>query len=156
MNFNLYNKIDVQVYTEPPEGFNPTVQVASCYIEIDEKLLLLQRGLAQSESGSWGVPAGKVESGESHAEAALRELFEETGITASSSQLEPLGALYICKPTIEYVYSMFKIHIDKVPTVYLSEESQNYLWADFQTIQTLPLMASANKSLNLYYKKSLF
>lgn len=151
----LYNSLAAQVYTEPPEDFKPTIQVASCYIEIEGKILLLQRGLEQSESGLWGVPAGKVEPLESHAEAAIRELFEETGIVASSSQVQSLGTLYIRKPTIEYVYSMFKIHIDKLPTVYLSDESQSYLWADFKEIKKLPLMTCANEALNLYYAQTI-
>jgi ADP-ribose pyrophosphatase YjhB (NUDIX family) len=40
-----------------------------------EEILLMQR----SDNGHWGLPGGHVEPGESVAEAALREVFEETG-----------------------------------------------------------------------------
>lgn len=33
--------------------------------------------------GHWGFPKGHVELGETHEETALREVFEETGVTAS-------------------------------------------------------------------------
>jgi len=36
-----------------------------------------------------GIPKGKVEVGESPEDAAFRELFEETGISLSRSQVEP-------------------------------------------------------------------
>lgn len=42
-------------------------------------LLLLRSGTGYKD-GEWGPPSGKVEPGETYAEAALRELAEETGI----------------------------------------------------------------------------
>lgn len=46
-----------------------------------ECVLLVQRGKAPRK-GEWSIPGGRIECGESHSEAALRELWEETGITA--------------------------------------------------------------------------
>jgi len=40
-----------------------------------EEILLMQR----SDNGHWGLPGGHVEPGESVADAALREVLEETG-----------------------------------------------------------------------------
>ncbi len=46
-----------------------------------EEVLLAQRGKAPSK-GLWSLPGGHVELGERLADAALRELFEETAVTA--------------------------------------------------------------------------
>ena len=46
-----------------------------------EDVLLIQRGTAPRK-GEWSIPGGRIEEGESQEEAALRELFEETSITA--------------------------------------------------------------------------
>jgi 8-oxo-dGTP diphosphatase len=43
------------------------------------RLLLVRRGHAPS-AGLWSVPGGRVEAGESEAEAVVRELAEETGL----------------------------------------------------------------------------
>ena len=43
------------------------------------RILLVQRG-RQPAMGQWSVPGGHVEPGESPAEAAVRETFEETGL----------------------------------------------------------------------------
>ena len=43
------------------------------------RLLLIRRGHAPS-AGLWSVPGGRMEAGESEAEAVVREVAEETGL----------------------------------------------------------------------------
>ncbi|MCL4387572.1 NUDIX hydrolase [Candidatus Marsarchaeota archaeon] len=43
------------------------------------------------EPGKWCLPSGHVESGEKYVSAAVRELYEETGIRAKPDELEHLG-----------------------------------------------------------------
>jgi ADP-ribose pyrophosphatase YjhB (NUDIX family) len=53
----------------------------------DDRLLLVQRA-NPPDQGKWGFPGGAQELGETIAEAALRELAEETGVAA-----DPVGVL---------------------------------------------------------------
>ena len=48
----------------------------------DDDVLLIKRGTAPRK-GEWSIPGGRIEAGESERDAALRELFEETGIMAA-------------------------------------------------------------------------
>jgi 8-oxo-dGTP pyrophosphatase MutT (NUDIX family) len=48
--------------------------------ERDRILLYLTAGSVPAEQTRWITPGGGVEPGETHAEGALRELFEETGL----------------------------------------------------------------------------
>jgi 8-oxo-dGTP pyrophosphatase MutT (NUDIX family) len=48
--------------------------------EQDRILLFLTKGLWPNQPTNWITPGGGVESGETHAQAARRELFEETGL----------------------------------------------------------------------------
>ncbi|MDE1569395.1 NUDIX hydrolase [Aquabacter sp. P-9] len=46
--------------------------------------VLLVRRANPPDAGLWGFPGGRMEWGETIAEAAVRELFEETGIAAAA------------------------------------------------------------------------
>ena len=66
----------------------PMVAVLSVVLR-DERVLIVQRA-QQPNAGRWGFPGGVLELGETVAQGAMRELLEETGITA-----EPAGVLNV-------------------------------------------------------------
>lgn len=58
----------------------PVVAALAVVIRGDQ-VLLVQRA-NPPDAGLWGFPGGKIELGETLLDAAARELFEETGVTA--------------------------------------------------------------------------
>jgi len=52
----------------------------------DDSLLLIRRGHGPA-AGLWAVPGGRVEAGETLAEAVVREVAEETGLEAMCDAL---------------------------------------------------------------------
>lgn len=52
----------------------------------DDNVLLVRRA-NPPDQGLWGLPGGRMELGETHLEAALRELEEETGLKADAPRL---------------------------------------------------------------------
>jgi 8-oxo-dGTP diphosphatase len=55
-------------------------EIAVAVVELDGKFLIGLRPVGVPLAGLWEFPGGKVEPGESPAEAALRECAEETGL----------------------------------------------------------------------------
>lgn len=141
------------VYQQKPKDFNPKVQVAAVYVNVDGKLLILELSPNKQEKGAWGVPAGKSEMGEMLVQTAKRELFEETGIDIESeSAFRSFGELYIRKPDLDYVYHLFAIHLDSQPSIQLSLEHSSYRWVSRQEVESLPLMVGERPALLAYYE----
>ena len=64
----------------------PTREVVAAAIIENGRLLLAQRTHPPELAGKWELPGGKVEDGESPAEALSRELTEELGITVTAGE----------------------------------------------------------------------
>jgi 8-oxo-dGTP diphosphatase len=74
----------------------PQICVGAVAVD-DEHLLLVRRGHGPA-AGEWSVPGGRVEAGETLAEAVVRELAEETGVEG------------VCGPLIGWVERMGDDH----------------------------------------------
>jgi 8-oxo-dGTP diphosphatase len=61
-----------------------------CFVLSDSRLLLGLR-TASFGAGTWGLPGGHLEQGETILEAAARELAEEAGIIAKSMRIVTIG-----------------------------------------------------------------
>jgi mutator protein MutT len=81
----------------------PSLGVSVCVIQGD-LVLLTQRGKPPFEN-LWSLPGGHVGWGESLASAALRELKEETGITARLGQV--IDWVEIIRPEKHIVIAVF-------------------------------------------------
>ena len=80
---------------------NPKI-IAGCVVLDDNKVLLCRRAI-EPRYGLWTLPAGFMENGETVAQAALRETWEEAHATPE------LGQLYVVTsiPTISQVYMLY-------------------------------------------------
>jgi 8-oxo-dGTP diphosphatase len=77
--------------TIPTGQGQPIAVVAAAITDAAGRLLLQQRLPGKRHGGLWEFPGGKVEQGESHAEALVREIDEELGLHLAPEALEPAG-----------------------------------------------------------------
>ncbi|KUP91656.1 NUDIX hydrolase [Tritonibacter horizontis] len=69
----------------PPRPVLGALGVVCASIDDEDCVILVKRKNAPN-AGTWGFPGGHVELGETAAEAAARELFEETGVRAEAGR----------------------------------------------------------------------
>ena len=145
------------VYLERPPKFNPIFEVSAIHLTYQGKLLMLQRHdrPGNREGGKWGVPAGKLNKDEIAIDAALRELFEETGIKLLPTDIEYRSTVFIKYPDIDYIYHLFVGGLTDFLPVTITKEHLDFKWIAISNILagkiTLPLIMDEDACLKLIY-----
>jgi 8-oxo-dGTP pyrophosphatase MutT (NUDIX family) len=140
------------IYQEKPEDFNPIFSIVSCYVEHNGRILLLHRQSQKPEGNRWGLPAGKIDEGESELEAMVREIKEETGQEFSPKALEYLDKVYVKYPEYHFLYHMFRVKLEEeLPVSLSSKEHQDFQWLEPELALQLDLVRDLDKCLKLSY-----
>lgn len=144
-------KINCLVFENPPENFVPTVEVAGCFCEHDGKFLLLKRHPNKPQGDQWGMPAGKLESGEDPKTGVLREVYEETGLEVD--KVTHLGSLYVKHPDLDFIFHVFYKKFEALPTIILGlEEHLECKWVTPSEIHNLPLIGGGHEVIDYVLK----
>lgn len=114
-----------------PRGeYHIVVQIMT--INRNGEILLTQRVPEKTSGGKWECSGGCAVSGETGKEAAVRELFEETGIRADISRIALEWSL-----TTDSMIRDFFIHVKDVPLAELrlqSAEVSAAKWVSFERL----------------------
>lgn len=89
------------------------MRVVGCFLEFENKFVIVHRLPHKPDGDTWGLPSGKVEENESDFEALRRELYEETGYKLSDGEVELLGEYDFTSPrgdTVTYVTYRVRLH----------------------------------------------
>lgn len=119
------------------------VQCVETVVVRDDKVLLIQR----SDDGTWALPGGLAEVGETPAQAAERELWEEAGLHGRATQLLGLfdSRLWGARSRMQLTLTMFLAETDEVPALHAQSAStpasfQETLAVDFFAEDALPTL----------------
>jgi len=121
---------------------------AGLFLTHGDKVLLLKRSKKESHAGSWGLPGGKGNTGESFLDCAKREAKEETGRVPDFKVFGHLD-----EPIINGTYRTFICKIDKPYKVKLSSEHTEYSWVSFKDCKKLDVHPSIKKNLSKFIAK---
>lgn len=105
---------------DPSKLLNPpdTIRAVLCYLEEQNRYLLLHKAQGKFGGGFWNAPGGKIEPNETPEQAVRREVLEETGLTVRS--LEKIGSL-------TFYFGRNKLRPDWTAEVYLSSDFDGVL-----------------------------
>lgn len=141
------------IYLDKPQNFNSQLEVVSCFIEHNDEILLLHRQDRKPEGNTWGVPAGKVNMGETTTETMIREIKEETGLIISTDNLNYFGKVYVKYPKMDFIYHMFSARLDKKPIIKINfAEHKNFQWISPAEALQIPLILDEDACIKMFYK----
>lgn len=103
----------------------------------DDALLLVRRGRPPG-AGLWSVPGGRVEGGETIAEALIREMEEETGLAVLVGPLvdwvERIG------PGYHFVILDFEVTVVSDQPPVAGDDAAEVAWIPLDQVTDLPLV----------------
>ncbi|EKO3841188.1 NUDIX domain-containing protein [Vibrio harveyi] len=114
--------------------------VAAVILNESNQLLLQKKS-----DGSWSLPAGMIEPGESPSQAVIREVREETGLAVEVERVlgvfggEGFGFAYPNGDQVEYTVIMFKCQQTGQFAEDLDEETLELAWFSRSDMPTLAL-----------------
>ena len=142
------------VYMEAPRDFSPKVEVVGVFIENGDEILLLHTQNGKRHAGTWAIPGGKLEKGETAVQAAARETLEETGFAINPESLEKVQTVYI-KVTEKdhFIYHMVKTTYKGSPeSVKISwREHKGFTWIKPADALNMNLMPDEDPCIRIAY-----
>jgi 8-oxo-dGTP diphosphatase len=103
---------------------------------VEERILMIRRGRGPAQ-GKWSVPGGRVEGGETLAEAVVRELREETGLEGVCESL--IGWVERIAEGSHYVILDFSVTVidDREPVA--GDDAAEAAWVPLDEVADLDL-----------------
>ncbi len=139
------------IFLEKPEIFSSSLEVVSCFLEHNGEILLLHRNDGNGDDDTWGVPAGKMETGESPASAMVRELREEIGFKININDLVYFKKVYVKYPNYDFVFHIFRSTLTQKPVIYLNDESKDFTWLKPDDALKINLIQDEDACIKLVY-----
>jgi 8-oxo-dGTP diphosphatase len=104
-------------------------KVGTAVIVRKDGFLLMQKRRGSHGSGTWSVPGGHIEFGESPEECVIRETKEETGVTIGNVRFIGMINDVMAAEGKHYVTLWFEAdHVSGEPTVVAPQETESVGW----------------------------
>lgn len=121
---------------EPPVA--AAVELAVGAVVVDHgRLLLVRRGRSPAK-GAWSVPGGRVEPGETMAEAVEREIREETALSVTCGRF--IGWVERIGPGHHFVIMDFSARLNERTEARAGDDADDVAWVPLDEVPEIDLV----------------
>lgn len=134
-----------------PDNFTPKFEVVSCFVEYKDEILLLLRQDHKPQPNTYGVPAGKVDPGETIRKAMKREGKQETKINLHGAKY--IDKLFVRYDDYDFIYHMFVKTLKKELKIEINiEEHKSYTRVNPKKALEMNLIQDLDECIKLFYQ----
>jgi 8-oxo-dGTP pyrophosphatase MutT (NUDIX family) len=140
------------IYESRPDNFKPKFEVVGCFVRRDNSIILLHRQDNKPQGGTWGIPSGKVDNGESLEAAMIREIREEIGWEIKEENLDYFSSIDVSHNGYDFVYHMFGFEdfVDSKISI-SNHEHKEARWVDLDNVSGLPLIEDLDECIRIIF-----
>lgn len=124
-----------------------------CFLIKDNKVVVTKYKKGNKKEGYYEIPGGKIESGETPKQTAVREMKEETGIDIKINSMKHKGIMVVEYPDREYILDTF------ITNEYLGElkdfEENSSEWIEIEKLLKKEKILSNIMILDRFFIKGL-
>lgn len=136
--------------------FRNSVPVSGVFVVKEDKVLMIRRG-AEPHKGKWSYPAGYLEFDEKPEEGAVRELEEETGLTADKEKMELVSSIHLEHPDKFVVGNAYATRFEDVEGEIVAgdDAEEARFWtikemrSNVKDIESPKIIEAANKAIEM-------
>ncbi len=126
------------------------IVISGCLIVRDNKVLMVKE--AQKKCyGQWNIPAGHVDEPEKITDAAIREIYEETGCKVKLTGVLPM--ITVIKENEQKLMVRFTADIIEENIKFDTEEILDVKWIDIEEIKNMPEEQLRAYNVNMQFIK---
>ena len=141
------------IFKTEPADFKKEIDIVACYIEHGDTFVVLHRNNDKTNGGKWGLPAGKMDKGETMHQAMRREIKEETGLDIPEEDLNYFDSIFVRNVGHDIGYHMFSTKIAEKPEIILEpNEHQASRWVTPREYVAMDFLHDMDEIVGLFYK----
>lgn len=126
------------------------IVISGCLIVRDNKVLMVKEAKKKCY-GQWNIPAGYVDEPEKITDAAIREIYEETGCKVKLTGVLPM--ITVIKENEQKLMVRFTADIIEENIKFDTEEILDVKWIDIEEIKNMPKEQLRAYNVNMQFIK---